>query len=61
MKHFGNDDDDVKANTDFATCEWETVADHSVAVLHTGELTNCLWAEKDEHSFVLRERKERRG
>lgn len=36
-------------------------ADHRVAVLHTGELTNCLWAEEDEHRNVLRERKERRG
>lgn len=42
-------------------CERERVADHNVAVLHTGELTNCLWAEKDERRNVLRERKERRG
>lgn len=25
------------------------VVDQEVAVLYTGELTNCLWAEKAEH------------
>lgn len=62
MKQFA--DDGVKANTvsERSVCESVGVAaDHRVAVLHTGELTNCLWAEEDEHRIVLRERKERRG
>lgn len=34
------------------------IVDQEVAVLYTGELTNCLWAEKAEHWEMWRRSKE---
>lgn len=61
QQHSGDDVSRGKPGMVLERCV-DGAVDQEVAVLYTGELTNCLWAEKGwTLRNVLRERKEQRG